>query len=62
MLVATTYGADNARERGRMNKPQEGGGLPGQEEAGGIDGRFPRTLPPDIIKGGAPSAQMVGER
>jgi hypothetical protein len=45
-----------------MNKPQEGGGLPGQEEAGGIDGRFPRTLPPDIIKGGAPSAQMVGER
>jgi hypothetical protein len=61
MLVATAYGADNTRERGQTNKPQEGGRLPGREEAGGIDGRFPRMLLPDIIKSGAPSAQMVGE-
>jgi hypothetical protein len=61
-LRATTYTTDNTGEREQTNKPREGGGLLVREEAGGIDGRFPRTLPPEIIKGGAPSVQMVGER
>ena len=45
-LRATTYTTDNTGGREQTNKPREGGGLPVREEAGGIDGMFPRTLPP----------------